>query len=61
MPQKARLVTATLGATGRNMERELWPGLDRWVCASETTNRPGQSRCFKPLEATTYIVSCTVL
>ena len=30
---------ATLGATGRNMERELWPGLVRWVGASETTNR----------------------
>ena len=24
--------------TGRNMERELWPGLDRWVSASGTTN-----------------------
>ena len=30
---------AILGATGRNMERELWPCLVRWVGASETTNR----------------------
>ena len=42
--------TSTLGSGSnwRKMERELWPGLDRWVSASETTNRGVSSHNRSP-------------
>ena len=39
VPWPLRASASTSSRADVNMERELWPGLDRWVSASETTNR----------------------